>query len=316
MKKKIVLLLLLFNLNSFSQEKFSRSIELNTDNDLYVSVKKDRYYTSGVFLKYQFIGNKKRVLLEKRIYEFQIGHEMFSPYKAIVQDISQHDRPFAAHLFTQFEITNTYKSDQILKTSLQFGVIGSSALGKELQDFIHNIYGFQKAIGWKYQIKNALSLNASLDYIKSISTNASKNIDLNISGKGRIGTVYSDISIGFLSRIGFAPLQKIINSIAYSTMLNNKNTTYYTEKEAFFYVQPIVNYIFYDATLQGSFLNTESLVTKTLIPFNFQFESGFQFSFNRVNIQYAIHYQTSKSNGLKHRKGNTYGTIRLQYLFR
>ena len=180
MKKKIVLLLLLFNLNSFSQEKFSRSIELNTDNDLYVSVKKDRYYTSGVFLKYQFIGNKKRVLLEKRIYEFQVGHEMFSPYKAIVQDISQHDRPFAAHLFTQFKITNTFKSNQILKTSLQFGIIGSSALGKELQDFIHNIYGFQKAIGWKYQIKDALSLNASLDYVKSISTNASKNIDLNI----------------------------------------------------------------------------------------------------------------------------------------
>ena len=163
MKYYYFLFLLLFSLLLFSQEKFSKEISFITDNDLYVSKTKDRYYTSGIFLSYKYLSKIKEENQEKRIFEWQIGHEMFTPYRAIVLSINEHDRPFASYLYGSFGINRIYKNNRSLKTTLQIGVIGPSAYGKELQDFIHDIYGFRKAVGWKHQIKDAFGFNFNLN---------------------------------------------------------------------------------------------------------------------------------------------------------
>ncbi|MDP5105897.1 MAG: lipid A deacylase LpxR family protein [Polaribacter sp.] len=305
---------ILFCCSILSQEKFSKEISFITENDLYVSTKKDRYYTNGVFLSYRYLSKTKKDNQEKRILEWQIGHEMYSPYKAIVQSINEHDRPFASYLFGSFGVHRVYKNDKIFNTTFQIGVIGPNAFGKELQDFIHDLYGFRKATGWEYQIKNALGLNLNTEYAQFLVKDSSNQFDITWVNAAKLGTIYTNISSGFYARVGLKPLVSIVNSMAFKTNLNNETTNFHREIESFFYIKPIIRYTFYDATLQGSFLNTSSLVTKELVPLVFHIEAGLNFTNNRYNFGYVFHFSSNTSKELRNVNGNIYGTIFINYL--
>lgn len=314
MKHSLFLYFLFFSFSILSQEKFSREFSFTSDNDLYVSSQKDRYYTNGTFLSYRYLSQIKKENQEKRIFEWQIGHEMYTPYRAIVQNINDHDRPFASYLFGSFGVHRAYKNHKILNTSIQIGVVGSNAFGKELQDFIHDIYGFKKAIGWEYQIKNAFGLNFNAEYSQFLVKDTSNYYDLSWINAGKLGTIYTNISSGFYARIGLKSLAKITNSIAFNTNLNTKNTNFNRAVESFLYIKPMVLYSLYDATLQGSFLNTTSPVTKELVPLIFHLEAGIKFTANSFNFGYAFNYSTNKSKELRNDNGNIYGSISIHYL--
>jgi len=314
MKNRILLFLLFFSFTLLAQQKFSREISFTTDNDLYVSINRDRYYTNGMFLNYRFIAKNENTKLAKKIFELQIGHEMYTPNKPIVIFIEEHDRPFAGYLYGSFGIKNVYKNNTILQYTLQAGVIGPNAFGKELQDFIHDIYGFKKAVGWKFQIENAIALNFNANYICFLGKNDGNTMDISWINTAKLGTVYTNVSSGFYARFGLNSLSEITNSIAFNTNLNNDTTTTKRAVESFFFLKPTIRYAFYDATLQGSFLNTTSLVTKELIPLVFTVEIGLKFTVNRFNFGYTFNYNTSKSEGLRYTYGNKYGTINVNYL--
>ncbi|MCL7754413.1 lipid A deacylase LpxR family protein [Polaribacter sp. Z022] len=315
--KKIIFILFLF-VSSFiiSQEKFSKEISFITDNDLYVSVVRDRYYTSGIFLSYKYLSKNKKESLEKKILEWQLRQEMYTPYKSTITNILQHDRPFAGYLYGSYGVNRIYKNEQIFNTSVQFGVIGPNAFAKEVQQFIHDIYGFKKAEGWQYQIKNSLALNFNTKYIKPIFKSKNNSFDLFWKNDLNLGTVYTNASSGFYSRIGFKPLKKITNSIAFNTNLNNEQNNTFREIESFFYINPMIKYVVYDATIQGSFLNKTSLVTKDVMPFVFDIEFGIKFTAKRFNFGYAFIYNTSESKDLRYTYGHKYGTISINYLLR
>ncbi|WP_166382948.1 MULTISPECIES: lipid A deacylase LpxR family protein [unclassified Polaribacter] len=314
MKYLILSLVVFISSYSIAQEKFSKEISLITDNDLYVSTVRDRYYTSGVFLSYSYLSKNKKESLEKRILEWKISQEMYSPFKATVQDINNHDRPFAGYLYGSFGIKRIYKNNQIFSTTAQIGVIGANSYAEELQEFIHNVYGFKQAIGWEYQIKNAFALNYNAEYLKTILKNKSNNFDITWTNQVNLGTVYTNISTGVYSRIGLKPLQDLANSIAFDTNLNNEQTNYFREVESFFYIKPTLRYAAYDATLQGSFLNKTSPITNYLIPVVFDLELGLKFTVNRFNFGYSFHYNTNKSKDLRFTNGHRYGRIAINYL--
>ncbi|PQJ78741.1 lipid A deacylase LpxR family protein [Polaribacter porphyrae] len=316
MKLKLTVLFFFITFSALSQEKFSKEISFINDNDLYVSTERDRYYTNGMFFRYRYLSKVKNEKLEKRIFEWELGHEMFTPNKATVATISEHDRPFAGHLFGKFNVRRVYKNDKILNTSIQLGLIGPDAFGQELQEVIHSIYGFKETPGWKYQINNAFAFNFNAEYIHLLSTNKTNDFDISWISSLRAGTVYTNISSGFYSRVGLLPLAKMANSIAFNTNLNDDSTNYGRAIESFFFIKPTLRYAIYDATLQGSFLNTSSIVTKELIPLVFNLEIGIKFTANRWNFGYTFNYNTSKSKDLRYTYGNKFGTIIFSYLLR
>ena len=135
MNKLTFLAIFFFGLACCAQESYSRQFSIITDNDLYTSEHRDKYYTSGIFLSYKYASKKSKNSEIKRIYEYKIGHEMYTPQKAIVRTIEEHDRPFAAYLFGEYGITRVFE-DQFFSTNYQLGIIGPGARGKEIQDFI------------------------------------------------------------------------------------------------------------------------------------------------------------------------------------
>jgi len=299
----------------FSQKKHAKEIGFISDNDLYVSAYKDKYYTNGFFLSYRYLTPTKNKKIEKKIIEWQLGHLMYTPFKATIENIAFHDRPFAAYLYLNHKIKRVYKNKTILTTSVQLGTLGKAAFGKELQDFIHDIYNFKRAVGWKYQIKDALGINLSATYLKKMGVDASKHYDISWINNVRAGTIFTDISSGFYTRIGFKELQSIANSIAFKSHLNDATTNYFSKKESFLFIKTMLSYNLYDATLQGSFLNTGSVVTKSLIPINFYLEVGIKFSTHQFNYGYTVFYNTDKSKGLYKQNDNIYGSINLSYTF-
>lgn len=315
MKKIIAFLLILSSLTSFSQRKYKKEFSFSNDNDLYISLSQDRYYTNGMFFTYRYLSNKTNKKVEKKIYELQLGHKMYTPFKATVQTHGEHDRPFASYLYGNFGINYFLKNNNILKTSLEIGVVGPASLGQELQDFIHDIYGFRKAIGWKYQIKNAFALNFNTSFTTPLFKDKSNYYDINWTNNASIGTVFTNMSSGFYGRIGLKPLQKLVNSIAFNSNLNDKNSKFNNEIESFIYIKPMVSYILYDATIQGSFLNTGSPITYSVMPFMFSTEIGIRFTANRFNLGYTIHYHTKKLKSIQVPSGNFYGSIQINYQF-
>ena len=299
---------------AFSQEKFSKEISFVTDNDLYISTIRDRYYTSGIFLSFRQLKDSPKKTLIKKIYEWKIGHEMYTPYKSTVISIDKHDRPFAGYLYGSVGV-NRFAKNYAFNTSVQLGVIGPNSYAKELQEFIHDIYGFKKAIGWEHQIKSAFALNFNAEYLKPILNVENNHFDVTWFNSLNFGTVYTNVASGFYSRIGFISLQDHTNTIAFNSNLNNSKTKYYRVKESFFYIKTMLRYALYDATLQGSFLNKTSPVTKELVPLVFDLELGLKFTFNKFNFGYIFNYNTSKSKELRYNYGNKYGTIAVNYIF-
>jgi hypothetical protein len=297
-----------------AQQKFSKEISFLNDNDLYASIERDQYYSNGMFLSYRYLASDFGAL-SKKIYELQVGHEIYSPFRSTVISPLQHDRPFAAHLFGSFGVTRVYKSEKILKTSLLVGLIGEDALGRELQEFIHDIYNFRAPIGWRYQIQNMLSLNVNALYIDALGTDESERYDINFVGKARLGLTFNEISGGFKGRIGFKKLQPIDNSIAFNTHLNNDNTDHVRGVESFLYYETTLSLIAYDATIQGSLFNDNSPITFTPNLFQFDVELGYRFTSNRWNFGYAFHFQSNERQNLRNDGGHFYGRIFLGFLF-
>lgn len=309
----IFLFLLVFFANA--QEKLSKEFRLITDNDLYISINKDRYYTSGIFLEYSFLTNHSNPNLSKKIIDFGLNQEIYTPINPTVRSKGDHDRPFAGYLYGSFGVRNVYKKESILGFSIQIGTLGSKSYAEELQRFIHSLYNFADITGWVYQIRDAFALNFNINYTTNLYTSKNNTFDFGWISNANAGTMFTNLSSGFYTRFGFKKLQKIINSVGFYSNLNNANTNTLNKNESFLYVKPSLRFAFYDATLQGSFLNTSSPVTKVLNPFVLDVEVGFRYIKKRFDLGYAIHFYSNKSQGLKTDEINRYGSIILGYLF-
>jgi len=314
MKNYIYIFVLSVSYLTTSQEKFSKELSFIAENDLFVSTFQDRYYSSGLFLSYRYLSKSKGTSLEKRIFKWELGHKIYTPYKSTITNVVDHDRPFAGYLYGSFGIDRVYKKNQLLNTSLQIGVIGPNSFAREMQQFTHDVYDFRKAIGWKYQIKNALALNFSFNYLKTILKTKKNHIDVTWVNHLNFGSIFTNTASGVNTRIGIKPLQKLTNTIAFNTHLNNAQNNSFKEIESFFYIKPMISYVFYDATLQGSFLNKKSPVTKEIVPVVFNTEIGLRFTVNRLNFGYAFIYNTNKSKELRYSNGHKYGRVTFNYL--
>lgn len=313
MKKIFFVLFTITTFNLFSQQKFSKEIKFISDNDLYISFEKDRYYTNGMFLSYSYVAKTPK-LATKKIHHWSLNHKMYTPHKAIVLHPKEHDRPFAGYLYGNYGFTNVYKNNHLLKTSLSLGILGPSAGGEGLQLFIHDLYNFDRAVGWKYQIEDTFGLNANASYFLPLNKEASTSFDIYQVLSANVGTIFNDVSAGLYSRIGFKPLAKTNNSIAFDTHLNNDSTGNSRAVESFLFFNPMLSYIIYDATLEGSLFHDDSLITADPNKVRFQMELGYKFTSNKWVLGYSYILHTQEAKKLRH-KWNDYGKITLAFLF-
>jgi hypothetical protein len=290
-------------------------IGLITDNDLYSSPINDQYYTAGLEIFYRYLGSSQNEKVAKKITEFRLGQYIYNPQSVRANEINVNDRPFAGYLFAEAGINTFYIDESIFKLTFQGGVVGPESGAEEVQRGLHQMVGYPTVRGWQYQITTTVAVQAAAFYSKKIFAERYKEkVDFHLQGEINMGTIWNTASIGAMSRISFKrPLQAMYNSSLHGAVLNHNKKAYKEQREFFLYINPMVQYMQYDATIEGSHFNTTSPVTFPLIPFRFNAEIGIKYRYNNWNYSYSVNYRGKElSNNVI--TGFYYGSIQLSYL--
>ena len=136
------------------------------ENDSFSASNSDRNYTSGVQASWRSPNaNLPRPLawLDNRLdrwlgpgdvrWGFSLGQTIFTPRDTLRRDPDPTDRPYAANLFAAVSISRA--SERTLTVlELQGGIVGPSALGRQIQNGVHRGLGVDRSNGWRAQLRD------------------------------------------------------------------------------------------------------------------------------------------------------------------
>ena len=247
---------------TLSREAF---LKINFDNDILDYT--DRFYTNGIkielispALQMNPIG---RLMIPywgsgKNYYGLTLVQNMYTPSTTKTGGILYGDRPYAAYLYLGcFKITNDPVHKFRQTSELDLGIIGPNSYGEWVQRSFHNsVPTNNEPLGWEYQIQNDLVLNYSIAYEKGILS--CRNLDLNITSTGNIGTLYTNFSGGIQFRTGWMNPYFANLGIAKKTMLKEQGLRKF---QFVFFIKGNGKLVGYDATLEGGLLNRSSSYT-------------------------------------------------------
>ena len=320
MKKNIVLFTLFICLSHFFSEAqtntYKSEFGFRSENDSYLAAGKDRYYTNGLSLNFRTaldqskLRNKK---LNKMILEFEAGQKIYNPQSGSILDIVYVDRPFAGYLHAGAALNLLYNSENNLRLSVQSGTIGPAALAKEAQELMHNGFGFYEISGWQWQVKNELAINATAEYNYLINRSSSGKLDLSANTYINIGNTFSGAGVGIMFRTG--AINPLYNSASLQSRLSNNNAQKDQQNREFFiYAKPMLNYIAYDATIQGGlFIKDKGPVVFDIKPVVFSQQAGAIYSQKRFTADFSIILKTREVESIA--KSDQFGSIALYYRF-
>lgn len=78
---------------------------------------------------------------------------IYTPADRYLETLDPEDRPFAGVLYATFG-RNVRRGDQLDTTQLRLGIVGPSALGEQVQDALHRLYGRPRFRGWDNQLRD------------------------------------------------------------------------------------------------------------------------------------------------------------------
>lgn len=299
-------------------QTYKNQIGFVSDNDAYLGVKQDRYYTNGI--EFYFIHALKNnpnqdttAKLYKKIWGVNAGQKIFNAYAGKTYEIQNVDRPITGYVYASTYMQWLLKNETVFKAELQLGTIGPNALGKETQEFIHNTLKFYKPIGWQFQLNNAFGANLNLDYLKLLHRFKNIKLDISLPIQLGFGSNFTRLNTALLFRTG--KFNVLYNSTAtQSNVANNSKANLDKYKEFYFYLRPSFSLILYDATIQGGlFVANKGPVTYNPKPLVFAQEVGLNYAVNRFNVNLAFVFRSREieSTATVHK----YGSIGLGYGF-
>ena len=152
---------------------------LNVENDRIANT--DRHYTNGVRLGWVSDAEEGEKLPEVRdILQFlyplanvregrlglELGHNIYTPADTEATNLINNDRPYAGWLYGSASLYaetgegfGPYYKETLDSVALEIGMVGPSALGKQVQNGFHELIGVETSKGWKNQLGDELGIN-------------------------------------------------------------------------------------------------------------------------------------------------------------
>lgn len=277
----------------------------NYDNDVFTAT--DRYYTQGV--RFDLISPTMKKLptsfllishknSSQKLYGIAIDQNCFTPRSIRYDTIKIGERPFSGNIFlSHFLISNSKEKKERIFTKIDIGAMGPCAMCEQEQKGIHKLINNIQPLGWEYQLKNHVFLNYTLGFEKGII--AERNFEFIVIAQTRIGTVYNDVGLGSIIRIG--KMNSYFNS--FGTISLQK-----TKFQVVFFMKSLARIIGYNATLQGGLFNKNDIyvlpasqITRTIATIT----SGISFTFKKFALEYALNWISPEfTNGLFHGWGH------------
>jgi lipid A 3-O-deacylase len=288
--------------NSVSYRNMSANkyFRFHYENDYFSGT--DIYYTQGILFEYANPVIRKffltKILIGSDHFERKYGISLelngYTPTSIQHTEILVGDRPFASCLFLKtFLIANDSIRKLRISSSLSTGVIGPAALGEEIQTTIHRWLHDKTPMGWSNQIQNDVVLNYQADVEKCILSSGS--FIFNAKAGGHIGTLSDKVYGGFTLMAGH---------------FDNPFSNFSKQGKSFqvyLFLEPLINVVGYDATLQGGMFNKSSPYTIPASEINrivFQNNYGIVFKIKKMYLEYFQTYLTKEfETGGEHKWG-------------
>ncbi|HTN17934.1 MAG TPA: lipid A deacylase LpxR family protein [Chitinophagaceae bacterium] len=276
-------------------------IRLNYGNDYFTAT--DYYLTQSILLELTHPALKKNpvtlILLQPATWQVKYGlaaeHNGYTPTDYVPAHILYGDRPFAGTLsLKSFTIATDTFHKQRWASALSIGVIGPWAGAGDMQTYIHEHTPNALPQGWPNQVANDLLLNYQLSYEKQV-LQLGQYGHISATASAKAGTVTTKVNGGLTFMAG------LFNNPYASFRIRNKRIQLYI------YDHPEINFVAYDATLQGGLFNKQSPYTLTSSEISravFRNNWGIVAKLGNVYLEYYQSYMTKEfQTGLEMRNG-------------
>jgi lipid A 3-O-deacylase len=299
-----------------SESVFTQEITVVSENDNYNFTVKDRYYTNGFFIKYHKLGKATEDNSVKLVHRFEAGQKIYSPFynrRNITSVLATMDRPYAAWLYAGYGQTKINTRGNVLLFDVHAGILGPSALGKEVQTGYHRIIGLYKIYGWEYQLNNEPGMNAGIRYYHRLFNNEDGKVTIHALTNAMLGNTFTNASAGVLIKAG--KLEKESNSSYWGGNLGINTADKLFPEEIIGFLEPAITYQAYNATVQGGlFVKDKGPFVSQLSPFQFVMKGGVIFTYQRAtfNITYVFKQREAKS---MIRPSEVFGSFAISYRF-
>lgn len=292
MKLSLSIVLFLSVHVTFAQNNFlNKEFQIENDNDAYtLNPTRDQYYSNGVSLRYRRLVDSTsfKSQSKKIIRSIDLNHRIYSPRHLYWNDVNDMDRPYAGQITVALSNESYFKNDSYLKIKGEVGWMGPSLRTGDLQYHWHKAFGMQLPQGWDYEINDAPILNGYFTYAKTLAER--EDLDILTESNAALGSSFNYLRQEFTIRIG--TIKPIQNSTHFNGILGLENKGP-GNQEFYFFLSPGVEYVAYNATIEGNFIGKESIYTETRAPWVFQVRAGLMASWTKFDCA-LIYYRRTK----------------------
>ncbi|MEM7298007.1 MAG: lipid A deacylase LpxR family protein [Bacteroidota bacterium] len=295
-KTPLILGLVLFYTSflGFGQKKYlTRELQIENDNDAYtLNLSRDQYYSNGVAIRYRILrdSTKWKSGTEKQIRSYEINHRIYSPRHLWWTEMEEMDRPYAGQITLAANNEYYYKNQSYLKLKAELGWMGPSLRTGDLQYHWHKTFGMQLPFGWDYEINDAPVINTYGTFSQTLVRG--KTLDLTTESNLALGTTFTHARQELMIRFGTSkPIQ---NSTQYNGVLGIENKGP-GNQEFYFFLSPGLEYVAYNATIEGNLIGKESIYTETREPWVFQMRAGIMASWTKFDFALFYYRRTKET---------------------
>lgn len=295
------------NDSTLTTHKLENYIRLQYDNDFFSAT--DRYYTQGIQLSiiheiikyspfsYTLIRLNKKAL---NYYGLSVVQDCFTPRSIRYDTLNYLERPFAASFFVSHTLNSINTENKMaLQTQLDLGAVGPCARCEDEQKAIHRALLNIQPLGWENQLQTNYILNYRVKLEKGLFNK--KQYEIIGQSSFRVGTLYSDASVGLIGRMGF-----------FSPYFSNLGMDKYSvHRKSNFQFYGIIKFnakvVAYNATLQGGLFNDKSIYTVSdnrITRIVADGMAGIILTYKRIGLEYSKFYLSPEfKEGLDHNWG-------------
>lgn len=276
-----------------------------TENDSYLSVNNDGYYTNGIQLAYQWrstVSNKKNT---ERVNSVAAGQNIYTSRFSGELKAEKLDRPIAGYLYGSYHQTLFNSKERLLKWGITAGIIGPSSFAEDMQKQAHRLMQIYKPTFWERQLPNSFGMNLNFSWSPQLGqSNQPSRWDFKPLLSATAGSIFTHAGAGGALLFGK------FNRNSSSAFWNNHRGQTKADREFFAYLFPMVYLKGYDATIQGSLFNkVPTMIPGKLNPVFLQSKLGVTYATNKLTFGAAAVYESKQS--LTQRSPHLYGSLQV-----
>jgi hypothetical protein len=296
-------------LSLFGQNIDGRAFHLTIDNDSFLFVEQDQYYTSGISAQYivktNLTRNEDTTRSSYGTHWFGINHQIYTPIRFNNRNVANYDRPHAALAMMQYKFEKV-EENSMMSISPSLGWMGPSLKTGEFIAWFHNIFGYKPPRGWQYQINDTPVVQLELTKIQRVFAN--NHVDAFAQVSTQLGTVFNNAQITTITRIG--RFRSLGNSMLFNHAFRNSDSKTKKFIESYALLSTSMMFVAYNSTVEGNFIGKESVHTEAIAHLVYSTQLGYGAAFDNWDIQIMLNWRSIE---VVEAKNHQFVTIKLNY---